>query len=146
MLMASRAARKRFQLRVRDTFPSAECIADLASASSLVLSQLFISFWAGSDYPFANGGRTGDKQFAETGPLKRIRMNLDWNAIRPLNGGRDKGFEELCAQLARPASPAGSHFVRKGPPDAGVECYATLADGSEWGWQAKYFGHLGKAQ
>ena len=28
-------------------------------------------------------------------------MNVDWRAIRPLNGGRDKGFEELCAQLAR---------------------------------------------
>jgi hypothetical protein len=27
-------------------------------------------------------------------------MNLDWNALRPLNRGRDKGFEELRAQLA----------------------------------------------
>lgn len=41
-------------------------------------------------------------------------IRIDWNAIRPLNGGREKGFEELCAQLARAESPAGSTFVRKG--------------------------------
>jgi hypothetical protein len=73
-------------------------------------------------------------------------MNLDWNAIRPLNGGRDKGFEELCAQLARAERPADSGFERKGTPDAGVECYAIMIDGSEWGWQAKYFDGLGDAQ
>ena len=48
------------------------------------------------------------------------RMKLDWKSIRPLNGGRDKGFEELCAQLARAEVPVGSTFVRKGTPDAGV--------------------------
>lgn len=73
-------------------------------------------------------------------------MILDWNSIRPLSGGRDKGFEELCAQLARAESPAGSEFVRKGTPDAGVECYAVLQDKSEWGWQAKYFDTLGDTQ
>lgn len=71
---------------------------------------------------------------------------LDWNAIRPLNGGRDKGFEELCAQLARAETPQGSLFVRKGTPDAGVECYAILADNTEWGWQSKYFDGLGDSQ
>jgi hypothetical protein len=60
-------------------------------------------------------------------------VNIDWNAIRPLNGSRANGFEELCAQLARAESPAGSRFERKGTPDAGVECYATLDGGSEWG-------------
>jgi hypothetical protein len=57
----------------------------------------------------------------------------------PLHGGQDKGFEELCAQLASAETPSGARFVRKGTPDAGVECYAILSDGSEWGWQAKYF-------
>ena len=71
---------------------------------------------------------------------------IDWNAIRPLNGSRAKGFEELCAQLARAESPAGSYFERKGSPDAGVECYTVLGDGSEWGWQAKYFDTLGDSQ
>ncbi|ACY13636.1 AVAST type 2 anti-phage system protein Avs2 [Haliangium ochraceum] len=65
--------------------------------------------------------------------------NLDWSAIRPLNRTRDRGFEELCAQLARSELPAGTQFIRKGTPDAGVECYAIFPDGSEWAWQAKYF-------
>ena len=73
-------------------------------------------------------------------------LTLDWNAIRPLDGARDKGFEELCAQLARKESPWGSEFVRKGSPDAGVECFAILSDGGEWGWQAKYFDSLGESQ
>lgn len=73
-------------------------------------------------------------------------MTIDWSSIRPLNGGQDKGFEELCAQLARAESPTGAHFERKGTPDAGVECYAVLSDGSEWGWQAKYFDGLGDSQ
>ncbi len=71
-------------------------------------------------------------------------MNLDWNKIRPLNGSRTEGFEELCAQLARAESPDG--VVRKGTPDAGVECYCVLDDESEWGWQAKYFHTLGPPQ
>lgn len=51
------------------------------------------------------------------------------------------GFEELCCQLAALEDPAeGSRFVRKGPgADQGLECYRTYADGSEVGWQAKYF-------
>ena len=73
-------------------------------------------------------------------------MTLDWNSIRPLNGGRDRGFEELCAQLARAEAPSGSAFVRKGTPDAGVECYAVLSDGTEWGWQSKYVDDLGNSQ
>ena len=73
-------------------------------------------------------------------------MILDWNSIRPLNGSRGNGFEELCAQLARAESPPGSAFIRKGTPDAGVECYAVLQDKTEWGWQAKYFNALGDAQ
>lgn len=73
-------------------------------------------------------------------------VTLDWSAIRPLNGGREKGFEELCSQLARAEVPGEARFVRKGTPDAGVECYAVLADGTEWGWQSKYFETLGDSQ
>ena len=73
-------------------------------------------------------------------------MNLNWSEIRPLNGSRAHGFEELCAQLARAESPGGAKFERKGTPDAGVECYCVLPDGSEWGWQAKYFHTLGTPQ
>ena len=73
-------------------------------------------------------------------------LTLDWFAIRPLNGGREKGFEELCSQLARVEAPVGSRFIRKGTPDAGVECYAVLADATEWGWQSKYFEVIGDSQ
>ena len=66
-------------------------------------------------------------------------MPLNWNDIRPLNGSKAEGFEELCAQLGRAESPDSDSFFRKGSPDAGVECYCVLDDGSEWGWQAKYF-------
>lgn len=74
------------------------------------------------------------------------RVNLDWKAIRPKDGSNASGFEELCIQLARAERPKGSRFERKGTPDAGVECYAVLADGKEWGWQAKYFDTLGNTQ
>ena len=73
-------------------------------------------------------------------------MDINWQSIRPLNGARDEGFEELCSQLARCEAPARSRFVRKGAPDAGVECYATLENGAEWAWQAKYFHTLGASQ
>ena len=66
-------------------------------------------------------------------------MHLNWNEIRSLNGSQAHGFEELCAQLARAESPDTAKFERKGTPDAGVECYCVFPDGSEWGWQAKYF-------
>jgi len=75
-----------------------------------------------------------------------VTLVLDWNAIRPFEGSRAKGFEELCAQLARAESPPSSNFERKGTPDAGVECYTVFGDGSEWGWQAKYIDGLGDAQ
>lgn len=73
-------------------------------------------------------------------------IGVDWNAIRPLNGTQADGFEELCAQLARVESPPDSQFIRKGTPDGGVECYAILSNGDEWGWQAKYFDVIGDSQ
>jgi len=73
-------------------------------------------------------------------------LNIDWKGIRTLHGSQQNGFEELCSQIARLEIPPGSSFVRNGTPDGGVECYTTLADGSEWGWQAKYFDTLGDSQ
>ena len=75
-----------------------------------------------------------------------MTVNVDWRSIRPLNGGRDKGFEEFCSQLARSEVAGRARFVRKGSPDAGVECYAIFGNGSECAWQAKYFLSLGHGQ
>ncbi len=67
-------------------------------------------------------------------------MPIEWNNLRPLNGSQQSAFEELCCQLAAyEKSPTGSKFIRKGAPDAGVECYWVLPGGDEWGWQTKYF-------
>lgn len=67
-------------------------------------------------------------------------MPIEWHRLRPWDGSQQSAFEELCCQLAGHESvPNGSHFTRKGPPDGGVECYWKLPDGSEWGWQAKFF-------
>ena len=66
--------------------------------------------------------------------------DINFEKIRPFDGSRHAGFEELCSQLAslEPAS-SGETFHRKGRGgDAGVECYRRRADGAEVGWQAKY--------
>ena len=66
-------------------------------------------------------------------------MDINWQSIRTINGSQREGFEELIVQLAQTESPESSEFERVGAPDAGVECHCILDDGSEWGWQAKYF-------
>ena len=66
-------------------------------------------------------------------------MHYSWSDLRALNGSQEKGFEELCSQLARLETPAGAEFIRTGSPDGGVECFSRLGDGQEWGWQAKFF-------
>lgn len=79
-------------------------------------------------------------------PMGKTGLMINWKAIRPLNGSRQEAFEELCAQLARTETPPGGRFTRKGSPDSGVECFTVLPDGSEWGWQAKYFTSLRASQ
>lgn len=65
---------------------------------------------------------------------------MNWNNIRPLQGSQQDGFEELVCQLARRENiEKQKTFVRKGKPDAGVECYWVLEDDKEVAWQAKYF-------
>lgn len=67
-------------------------------------------------------------------------MSIDWRNLRSLNNSQNAAFEELCSQLAahEPAA-AGSKFIRKAAPDAGIERYRTLPNGDELGWQAKFF-------
>ncbi|MDE0078902.1 MAG: hypothetical protein OXO50_15385 [Caldilineaceae bacterium] len=67
-------------------------------------------------------------------------MAVEWSKLRPWDGSQNTAFEMLVCQLAEyERVPDGSMFVRKGAPDAGVECYWQLPDGRELGWQAKYF-------
>ena len=71
---------------------------------------------------------------------------IDWRAIRPHNGSRAEGFQQLCAELAKGESPGDAEFFTPGDPDGGVDCYAIFECGSEWGWQAKYFDALRDSQ
>ncbi len=66
---------------------------------------------------------------------------MDFHRIRVHKGDQKTGFEEFICQLARVEKPQNaSNFVRKGAGgDGGVECYWSLEDESETGWQAKYF-------
>ena len=69
-------------------------------------------------------------------------MNISWNNIRPLENSLNEGFEELVCQLARKENiPNKKTFIRKGKPDAGVECLWILDNGDEFVWQAKFFTH-----
>ncbi len=64
---------------------------------------------------------------------------INWNNIREHNNSQERGFEELVCILARREFALPNHFIRKGTPDAGVEAFYVYEDGTEWGWQAKYF-------
>lgn len=68
-------------------------------------------------------------------------VNIDFQRILSFVGSQNYAIEELCSQLAslEPRAPD-DVFYRKGiGADAGVECYMRHRDGSETGWQTKYF-------
>ncbi len=60
-----------------------------------------------------------------------------FETLRPWNGSQDRAFEEISYQLLKEDAPTGARPIRTGNPDGGVEWYATLPNGDEWGWQAK---------
>src|ERR1700754_2571176 len=61
-----------------------------------------------------------------------------FKTLREWGGAQSRAFEELSYQLLKDRVPDGSRAIRTANPDGGVEWYATLRDGTEWGWQAKY--------
>ena len=72
---------------------------------------------------------------------------IDFRVIRTHHGSQHSGFEELVCQLAALETPASLAFHRKGAgADAGLECYRVEADGTETGWQAKYFFEFGSSE
>lgn len=71
-----------------------------------------------------------------------MTIGINFSNIREHDGSKQNGFEELVCQIAHIEKPVGAKkFIRKegSGGDAGVECFWTLDDGREYGWQAKYF-------
>ncbi|ECD9384984.1 ATP-binding protein, partial [Salmonella enterica subsp. salamae] len=74
-------------------------------------------------------------------------MSIKWESIRTFNNSQNNAFEELICQLAREEPITNKvEFRRVAAPDGGVEAYCVLDDGTEYGWQAKYFFCMGDAQ
>jgi hypothetical protein len=61
-----------------------------------------------------------------------------FDTLRDWDGEQSRAFEEISFQLLKSKVPAGTRAIRTGNPDGRVEWYVTLADGTEWGWQAKH--------
>lgn len=71
-----------------------------------------------------------------------ISIEIDFREIRPYDGEKRKGFEELVCQLARRDQPQNASEFRRvegSGGDGGVEAYWLLKDETEHGYQAKYF-------
>jgi hypothetical protein len=67
---------------------------------------------------------------------------IDFREIRPYEGDKHKGFEELICQLARRENYHKTGEFRRvegAGGDGGIEGYWLLEDGTEHGYQAKYF-------
>ncbi|CAB3737701.1 hypothetical protein R8871_06352 [Paraburkholderia graminis C4D1M] len=67
--------------------------------------------------------------------------DIDFKKIRVHRTSQADAFEELCCQLAgdEPLTDR-IRFDKKGRGgDGGIECFATHADGSETGWQVKFY-------
>ena len=73
-------------------------------------------------------------------------MTVRFEDILSTAKGKDDAFEELICQLARRSPPDAAVEFRRihgAGGDGGVEAYWVLADGSEVGYQAKYYLHSG---
>jgi len=66
---------------------------------------------------------------------------IDFHSIRPHQGSQANGFEELCCQLAALEDRAtqAEHHRKGAGADGGVECFTRHPDGTETGWQAKFY-------
>lgn len=74
--------------------------------------------------------------------------DIDFGSIRLHRKTQANAFEELCCQLAGDEQlvPACVSFTRKGPGgDGGLECFAVQSDGTETGWQVKYYWDMASA-
>lgn len=67
---------------------------------------------------------------------------LSFDHLRTWDGEQSRAFEEISFQLMKDKLPPHTRAVRTGNPDGGVDWYATLPDGNELGWQAKYIDRI----
>ncbi len=66
---------------------------------------------------------------------------IDWSKLKPYQNDKRKSFEELCYQIAKKLYGDKGKFTSiddSGGGD-GVEFFLTFSDGTEWGWQAKFY-------
>lgn len=66
---------------------------------------------------------------------------IDWSKLKAYQNDKRKSFEELCFQVAKRLYGHLGVFTSiddTGGGD-GVEFFLTLRDGTEWGWQAKFY-------
>ena len=66
---------------------------------------------------------------------------LDWSKLLPYDGNVWKSFEEFCYQVAKSQFNNSGDFTPiddSGGGD-GVEFYLTCPNGTQWGWQAKFY-------
>ncbi len=85
---------------------------------------------------------TRHRQSAITTITSRNGRNMDYRRIRGMDSGQRLAFEELVCQLARrepPAADAEFRRIEGAGGDGGIEAYWLLSDGSEIGYQAKYY-------
>lgn len=69
-----------------------------------------------------------------------MNNHFNWTNIISLNSSQNDAFEELLCQLAKKELIKNKkEFIKVGNPDGGVECYITLTNGDEIGFQAKWF-------
>ncbi|WP_263808612.1 hypothetical protein [Salinibacter sp.] len=66
---------------------------------------------------------------------------LDWSNLKPLEGNQHTSFEELCYTIAKRKYGDKGRFtsINDSGGGSGVEFYLTFPDGTQWGWQSKYF-------
>lgn len=66
---------------------------------------------------------------------------INWEWLKPYDKDQCRSFEELCYQVAKKLYESQGQFTSiddSGGGD-GVEFFLTLANGDQWGWQAKLY-------
>lgn len=69
-----------------------------------------------------------------------MMSSFNWMNIISVNNSQNNAFEELLCQLAKKEPFENKrNYTKVGNPDGGVECFITLENGDEIGFQAKWF-------